>query len=95
LPPDAEIEGVNIGKAMIEGTPIKERTLYWRTPKQFALRKRDWKLVYTGTMDEGTYELFNLANDPNETQDVARENNEIVMAMLEELKKQIELDIIL
>ena len=93
-PPEAEVEGDNVWKAVVDGSTLEKRTLYWRTGKQFALRKGDWKLVYTGkTLEEGTHELFNLANDPNETQDVAKDHHEIVISMLDELKMQAELDI--
>ena len=95
VPSQAQVEGINVCKAVIDGTPLGKRTLYWRTKKQFALRKGDWKLVYTGkSLEKGTHELYNLANDPNETQDVANDNHEIVNDMLEELKKQAGLDMI-
>ena len=80
-------------KTILDGTPLGKRTLYWRTKKQFALRKGDWKLVFTGnTLEDETYELFNLSNDPYETKDVAKDNHEIVIDMLAELKTQAELD---
>ena len=93
LPSQEETEGVNIWNAVHDGAPLGERTLYWRTPKQFALRKGSWKLVCTGnTPDKGTYELFNLAKDSCETQDVAKVYPKVVIDMLKELKKQSELD---
>jgi arylsulfatase A-like enzyme len=96
VPSQAEVEGINICKAVMDGDPLGKRTLYWRTKKQFALRIGDWKLIYTGkSLEKGTHELYNLANDPNETQDVANDNHEIVNEMFEELIKQAELDMIL
>jgi arylsulfatase B len=92
MTPQAEIEGANIWKAVSDATPLVKRTLYWRTREQFALRKGNWKLVYTGTLEKGNFELFNLTKDPKEEQDVAKDNHEIVNAMLEELKIQTELD---
>ena len=89
VPSQFEVEGVNVWNTVLDGTPLGKRTLYWRTKKQFALRKGDWKLVFTGnTLEDGTYELFNITNDPNETTDVAKDNHEIVIDMLEELKTQ-------
>ena len=95
LPSQAMIEGDSVWKALVNGTPLGRRTFYWRTNGQFALRKGDWKLIYTGkTLDEGNHELFNLANDPYEKQDVAKDNHDIVASMLEEVKMQAELDMI-
>jgi arylsulfatase B len=84
LPEKAEIAGINIWKTIANGTAVGERVLYWRTPGQFALRKGDWKLVFNGkNLDEGTSELFNLADDPDEKQNVASGNQGIVNIMFE------------
>ncbi len=45
--------------------------LYWRYDKQSAIRKGDWKLVMH---EERGIRLFNLANDPGEAEDLAKEN---------------------
>jgi len=89
IPANANLEGVNIAECLLQGKPVTDQTLYWRTPQQYALRKGDWKLVLNGaTLGEGTSELFNIAGDPNETKDVAAENPELVKNLLQELKKQ-------
>lgn len=93
LPSQSEVEGINVWKAVFDGTALGERTLYLRTKKQYALRQGDWKLVYSGkTFKKGTYELFNLANDPNETRDVSEANQELAVALLEKMKLQAEQD---
>ena len=67
-------------------TPSKPRTLYWHYPlarKHFlggrsagAIRKGDWKLIEF--FDKGSFELYNLADDPSEKADLARKMPEKV-----------------
>jgi len=93
ISPDLNIEGENMWPTISQGKPITERTLYWKTSVQFALRQGDWKLIHTGrSLNEGFDELFHISDDPNETQDVARDNPEIVKSLFEELIKQAEKD---
>ena len=95
LSPQAGVEGVNVWQAVYDGAPLGKRTIYLRTKKQMALREGDWKLVYSGkTFKNGTYELFNLANDPNETKDVSEANPTIVTTLLGKMKMHAELDAI-
>jgi arylsulfatase A-like enzyme len=46
-----------------------QRTFYWQHGSKIALRQGDWKLV--GNRDFTRPELFNLADDPNETENLA------------------------
>ena len=67
--------------------------LYWQTPKQMAIRKGAWKLVHQGpSLSEGENELYNLTNDPQESMNIAGDNQLIVKELFVELKKQIDLD---
>lgn len=61
---------------------IGERRFWWRTPHQSAARQGDWKLVHGRGRDQA--ELFNVANDPNEQNDLADQHPEKV-AQLKEL----------
>ena len=91
--PEMHIDGLNIWKTTSENESMAERTLYWRTPSQIALRQGDWKLVHIGdTLDQGINELYNLAVDPNEIQDIAEDYPEILSALLRGIGKQVELD---
>ena len=59
---------------LISGTePPTERTLYWAGPgfRSQAVRVGDWKLIVEHTGPEPRVELFDLSQDPNETQDLA------------------------
>jgi len=93
ISPELNIEGENMWPSLLQGKSLPERTLYWKTNDQFALRKGDWKLVHTGkTLNEGFDELFDLSVDPNETKEVAKDNPGIVKSLFEELKIQAEKD---
>ncbi len=90
----AEIEhekndGENLLPILTEGKQINRDELFWHYPHYHgsawkpgsALRKGDWKLVVH--YENNRTELFNLANDPGETTDIAFENKDKVA----ELKK--------
>jgi arylsulfatase A len=74
LPADRTIDGASMLPAF-EGKPIaRSRPLYWRTHNaspscRAALRIGDWKIV--SDEDLTRFELFNLADDPQETTDLA------------------------
>ncbi|MCP4455705.1 MAG: sulfatase-like hydrolase/transferase [Planctomycetes bacterium] len=55
------------------------RTLYWKTGKASAVRQGDWKLILFKKGDH--CELFNLAEDPYEKNDLASEQSERVLAL--------------
>ncbi|MCF6268973.1 MAG: sulfatase-like hydrolase/transferase [Melioribacteraceae bacterium] len=92
VPAKSEVEGINI-LPVIDGKQIdNNRTFYWRTPTQLAVRKNDWKLVRTGDIDSGKDELFNIAKDPNERTEVSDENQDILTQLKQELTEQYDLD---
>jgi arylsulfatase A-like enzyme len=93
--PVINLDGINVWGLISQNAPIGERTFYWRSPAQFALRLGNWKLLHNDTiLTNGTMELYNMENDPQESRNIAKENPEIIVGMLEELKRQIELDTI-
>ena len=87
---DLDLDGQNIwpditGKRLYH----KQRTFYWRTPGQMAIRKGDWKLV-VGLGEDHKTELFNLKKDPLEKENLAEQYPEKVkrlQVLLEEEKK--------
>lgn len=90
---DIKVEGINVWSALKGGSITQERVLYWRTGRQLALRKGEWKLIHHGrTLEEGNDELFNIVSDPYETQDLAKENAAKVTELRNELAKQIAMD---
>ncbi|MFM2164893.1 MAG: hypothetical protein RL325_1330 [Planctomycetota bacterium] len=81
-------DGVDLAPLLLRGAGLPERPLYWPFPGygcQEAVRDGDWKIVRTGMAqrrrgwadDEG-WQLFDLANDPRETRDLAAQHPEIV-----------------
>ncbi|NQU53300.1 MAG: sulfatase [Bacteroidetes bacterium] len=78
----ADKDGVNLLPVLTEKKPIERDELFWHYPHYHgsawkpgsALRKGDWKLVVH--YEDNRTELFNLAEDPGETTDIAEENPE-------------------
>ncbi len=68
-------------------TPLVARTLYWTTPNATAVREGDWKLIVPTARGNkaaaGKPELFNLASDPHEKNDLAVQQPERVAALMQ------------
>lgn len=67
--------------------PHEHRGSYFTT-----FRLGDWKLIYwynPETPDKPSYELYNLADDPFETDDLASVQKEMLINMIKEMKKQL------
>lgn len=77
VPAEARLEGVNLLPILQGRSPQVERTLFWRTPNQKAVRKGDWKLL----VDGGTLLLFNLRSDIGERADVTASRTDLVKAL--------------
>ncbi len=76
---------------LIEGqttTQVDPCMLYWKTPNSSALRYGDWKLIVFNSDEKA--ELYDLAADPYEKQDLAQQHPGRVAdlkVLLEELRK--------
>jgi arylsulfatase A-like enzyme len=76
LPDDRRIDGVNLVPYLTgERTTPPHEILFWRMFDRQAVRKGDWKLV---RMEGGVEELFNLAEDLGETNDLSTERPEVL-----------------
>lgn len=86
-PPPADsphaLDGVSILPLLLDNRPPAPRLLYWRTPRQKAVRDGNWKLVTTRSDDAP--ELFNLQSDPGETSNLAVSHPEKVQTLLSRL----------
>ncbi|MHC4165459.1 MAG: arylsulfatase [Planctomycetota bacterium] len=51
-------------------TGAEPRTLYWQHESHAAIREGNWKLVTTDDRDENAWELYNLADDRSESEDL-------------------------
>ncbi len=93
VPPEMDVEGIDIMPLVNGGTMTSERTFYWRSGGRLAVRIGDWKLIHNGrTPDEGDVELFNIAEDPLETNDLAVQNPAKVEELKVELARQFVMD---
>ncbi|MEA1996125.1 MAG: sulfatase-like hydrolase/transferase, partial [Gemmatimonadota bacterium] len=93
IPAGATIEGTDIWPAVC-GKPVeKERTFYWNTGSQRAVRTGDWKLIRNDiSADEGRFELYNIAEDPQEKNDLAAGKPAVMTRMKEILAGQSAMD---
>jgi arylsulfatase A-like enzyme len=77
IPPEAKLEGINLLPIFEGRSPHVERTLFWRTQNQKAVRKGDWKLLAEG----GALFLFNLRTDIGERTDLGAQRMDLVRAL--------------
>lgn len=93
IPDGVTVEGDNIWPALTGGEISSGRIMYWRRDPLFAVRKGGWKLIHKGkTLEEGTDELFNIAEDPYETSDMAGSDQRKLRELKEELARQAAMD---
>ena len=88
VPADAKLEGVDLFPYLTgEKSEPPHEALYWRFGQQMAIRKGDWKLVaYDPVVNGGRGKatpknLYNLANDLGEEQDLAASEPEKVQEL--------------
>jgi len=80
------LDGLNVWPAIVDGKPSpRSEIVYNVEPFRAALREGDWKLVWYTTLPSRV-ELFNLAQDPSEKNNLAAQNPEKVR----ELQQRIE-----
>ncbi|SKA97100.1 Arylsulfatase A [Prosthecobacter debontii] len=88
---DLKWDGTDFWPALSGQKAANERLLYWAGPgfRASAIRQGDWKLVVTRRkgQPDGVAELFNLARDPEEKQDLATQQPDQVSALKARLKE--------
>jgi len=78
LPSGRKFDGVNLLPFLTgEKKQTPHETLFWRSGRNHAARKGDWKLVKMGN-ETG---LYNLASDIGETKDLKREKPDVLKEM--------------
>jgi len=90
--PDLHKDGVSL-KPLLEGNSIENRALFWHYPHYHgstwkpgaAIRDGDWKLVQS--YEWNTLELYNLADDIGESNDLSKTHPEKTQALLAKLKQ--------
>jgi len=72
---------------------VEGRSIFWNfTGSQFALRQKGWKLITNEAMDPKHSELYHIDSDPYETQDMIKDEPEIVSEMLHKIEQERKLD---
>ena len=94
LPDGKAIDGVNLIPCLTHSGPspaeAAHEVLFWRMNMRHALRMGDWKVVRRGGAGSrgDQWELYNLADDPNERQNLVNEPGQ--QARIAELKALLE-----
>jgi arylsulfatase A-like enzyme len=72
--PDRDLDGISLFDELCSSSfqGVRQRTLFWHFRNEFAVRENDWKLVQTRERPGGI-RLYNLARDPAELKDLAKE----------------------
>jgi len=82
--PEWKIDGVNLIPHLLgRETSVPHETLYWKSDTDFAIQHKGWKLIQ---QYKSRY-LFNLKEDPNETQNLLQQHPEKA-ALLESMWRQ-------
>ena len=78
----SEVQGISFLPTLTgEGIQLEHEYLYWEFHEnggRMAIRKGDWKAIIYQVAEKGSIQLYNLAEDPGETTDVAAEHPEMV-----------------
>ena len=88
------LDGIDLNPVLFKNESLKTRDLYWiwhRKTNRWALRFGDWKIVKYGTdqpKKPEDWNLFNLKQDPMETQNIVLENQAILAKMHDMFLKQ-------
>jgi arylsulfatase A-like enzyme len=91
---DLKWDGRDIAPALLDRKPLPARPLYAVAPgwRGQSLRHEDWKLIVHGEGDARRIELFNLARDGAESQNLAQRESEKLKELLALLDKAAERD---
>jgi arylsulfatase A-like enzyme len=86
---DLKWDGTDIWPVLAGKSSRDAHTLYWTAPgwRARAIRRGDWKLIVHGEGASAKSELFNLADDPGETTNLAAERPGIVTEFQKSLAK--------
>ena len=75
------LDGLNVWPAISEGQPSpRTEVVYNVEPFRAAVRQNDWKLIWRTPLP-AALELYNLADDPSEKNNVAAQHPETVIAL--------------
>lgn len=86
---DLKWDGADISSLLFEHKPLSDRPIYTVGPqgRAVSLRYGDWKLIVHGAGGNKKMELYNIADDPRESQDLAKAEPKRLEDMLAKLDK--------
>jgi len=86
VPAAVTVEGADVMPEVTGARTGVSRTLYWKTNWAAVVRSGDWKLLHKGRrLDEGVDELYDLAHDPYEKNNIAASHPDIVKTLRDEM----------
>ncbi len=85
IPPKLNLDGIDILPVMTGVGKNPDRTVFWRHHEQKAARRKNWKLVVR--KENAAPELYDLSNDPGESQDIAASHPDIVVDLSKALSE--------
>jgi len=85
---DLKWDGTDLSDLLMEQKALRPRDIYIAGPRWRAtsLRHGDWKLVVSGQKPKQTIELFNIAQDPSEKNNLARIESDRVKTLQQRLQ---------
>ena len=89
--PQQHMDGVSLLPVLM-GNEISERSLFWHYPHygnqggdpSTIIRSGDWKMIHY--YEDGLKELYNLKNDPTESEDFAAKHPEVLAELAAEME---------
>lgn len=90
VPQSWEVEGADVWPVLKGDEPTGSRQVYWRTPGEVSLLDGDWKLI--GNHQLSRLQLFNLATDPYEQQDLIQTEPQKLAQLKQKLEQQMARD---
>ncbi|MEX0330195.1 MAG: sulfatase [Puniceicoccaceae bacterium] len=92
LQPERHLDGISLGAAIAEPDECQPRSLVWHFPHYHAgqwtpgtaMRVGDWKIIQR--YETGSFELYNLRDDPGEQDDLTEEQPHVLEVMRSSLE---------
>ncbi len=84
-PEDKNLDGISIKELLLNNKALPQRYLFWSYSNRNAVRSANWKMVSIKDGDKESMELYDIANDVNEKNNLAVQNPEVVKNMKEKL----------
>jgi arylsulfatase A len=84
LPEGNQLDGISIRSHLLKNKALPERVVCWKIDDEGAIRKGNWKLCL---INDNPPELYDLANDIGERNNLATNNPELVKQLIAEYKE--------